>query len=142
MTTLAADKFRTWGWVSDVSRNKIPVIASDIIYKGAAVGCSASASGHARPFADGDKFMGFAIARADNSSGSAADIDVEVHQEGVVQLTVVDTDSWDDYGKAVYATDDDTFSITDSGSDTQIGVIRGWVSSTTCWVHFKAAGVY
>lgn len=141
MATLAADKFRKVAWRSDVSRNKIPVIADDCIYKGAFVGCSASASGHARPFEDGDKLMGLAFARADNTGGAAGAISVEVHGEGLALLSVTGVDSWDDYGKPVYITDDDTFSLADSGTDTVLGKVKEWVTGTSCWVHYKAAGV-
>jgi hypothetical protein len=56
MTTLAVDKARTW---EIGERNEFPVIASDIIYEGAAVGI-VLASGHARPLTSADRFAGFA----------------------------------------------------------------------------------
>lgn len=140
MATLTADKVRTYGATSEVHRNKPPVIATDIIYEGAAVG-RASAANAVRPLADGDTFFGFAINQADNSAGAEGDVRVLVHGEGVIKLDVTGVSGWDDAGKAVYATDDDTFSITDSGSDTQIGVIKEHISGTKCWVSFKAATV-
>ena len=61
MTTLAVNKPRTYG----VGRtNSLPVIASDIIYEGAAVGMVVS-TGHARPLAAGDEFVGFAERKAE-----------------------------------------------------------------------------
>jgi hypothetical protein len=70
MTTLAANKSRAF---EGGDRNEIPVIATDIIYEGAAVGV-VPASGHARPLAAGDRFAGFAEEQADNSAGGAAAI--------------------------------------------------------------------
>jgi len=75
MTTLAADTPRDYE-IGD--RNEFPVIASDIIYEGAAVGL-VDATGHAQPLTSSDQFVGFAEKKADNSSGSAADINVQGH---------------------------------------------------------------
>jgi hypothetical protein len=72
MTTLAANKPRAYELGE---RNHFPVIASDIIYEGAAVGIVA-ATGHAQPLTSADKFGGFAVAKADNSAGTAAAINV------------------------------------------------------------------
>ena len=82
MTTLAANKQRPYE-LGDY--NDIPVVASDIIYEGAAVGVVA-ASGHARPLTTADRFVGFAIAKADNSAGAAAAINVTVQMRGEIQL--------------------------------------------------------
>ena len=84
MTTLAANTPRAYELGE---RNHIPVIAADIIYEGAAVGV-VSGSGHARPLAAGDRFGGFAVAKADNSAGAAAAIYVEVVKSGEIQLSV------------------------------------------------------
>ena len=74
MTTLAVDNPR----IQEIGeRNEFPVIASDIIYEGAAVGV-VTASGHARPLTSADRFVGFAEKKVDNSSGSAAAINVRV----------------------------------------------------------------
>ena len=123
MTTLAANQTRAH---VQGDRNAFPVIASDIIYAGAAVGL-VEASGHARPLVGGDVFGGFAEAKADNSSGSAADINVRTRKRGVVQLSVsgaVITDK----GQPVYATDDNTFVFSPVGASF-IGFVSRWVSS-------------
>ena len=57
MTTLAANKPRAYE-LGD--QNDLPVIASDIIYEGAAVGI-VKATGHARPLTSTDQFGGFAL---------------------------------------------------------------------------------
>lgn len=128
MTTLAANKPRTYELNEDELFNDIPVIADDIIYDGAAVGNDTN--GRARPFADGDAFMGFAVRKADNAGGAAGAINVRVAQRGSIKLVVAGVDNVNDVDKTVYATDDDTFSLTDSGSDTPIGKVRRVVDTT------------
>jgi hypothetical protein len=134
MTTLATDTPRDYELGE---RNEIPVIASDIIYEGAAVGIVA-ASGHARPLSGGDVFGGFAEQRADNSAGSAADINVRTYESGEVKLSVsgaVITDK----SRPVYATDDNTFVFSPVGA-TFIGFVKRFVSSGVVIVAFDADG--
>ena len=133
MTTLAADAIRAY---EGGDRNDIPVIASDIIYRGAAVGI-VPASGHARPLASGDYFAGFAEAKADNSAGAAAAINTRIIHRGKVQLSVTSV-AITDIGRAVYATDDDTFSLATTG--VFIGFVHRFVSSGIAIVIFDAFG--
>lgn len=133
MATLAANKPRNYE-LGDI--NAIPVIAADIIYEGAAVGIVA-ASGHARPLTSADKFAGFAEDKADNSAGAAAAINVRVKNRGTIQLAcsgAVITD----LGKAVYATDDDTFVLTAAGG-VYVGVIRKFVSAGVVVVEYDVS---
>jgi len=132
MTTLSADKARTW---EIGERNEFPVIASDIIYEGAAVGLVA-ASGHAQPLTSSDAFVGFAEKQADNSSGSAADINVRVVKKGAVVLPVTGA-VITDVNLPVYASDDDTFSFIKT-SGVFIGFSRRFVSSGYMVVEFNA----
>lgn len=134
MTTLAADKPRTYE-IGDY--NDIPVIASDIIYEGAAVGVVA-ASGHARPLSGGDVFAGFSAVIADNSAGAAAAIKVRVKVKGQIQLSVSGA-VITDVGQPVYATDDDTFVFNPVGGSF-IGYVKRFVSSGVAIVEFDAAG--
>jgi len=121
MATLTARNPRTFelGNFSD-----LPVIAADIIYDGAAVGDNAS--GYARPLVAGDSFRGFADGSADNSAGSASDINVHVQTSGRVQLAVTSL-AITDVGKPVYASDDNTFTLT-ATSNSHIGRVVRWVS--------------
>jgi hypothetical protein len=135
MATLAADKPRIFETGHDVYPNELPLIASDIIYQGAAVGESAD-TGTFRPLVSADKFAGFAIRQADNSSGAASDVNVEVYQKGCVVLSVTGVTGITDMGKDVYATDDDTFTLTIGGS--LIGRIVRHISGTKCLVAFEA----
>lgn len=134
MTTLSANAVRIYEGGRDViEENQLPVIASDIIYAGAAVGV-VDASGHGRPLVGGDSFAGFANAKADNSSGSAAVINVDLRTKGKVQLSVsgaVITDR----GQPVYATDDDTFVFNPVGGSF-IGRVHRFVSSGVVIVEF------
>lgn len=132
MTTLSANSSRAFE-IGD--RNEIPVIASDIIYEGAAVGV-VPASGHARPLTTADKFAGFAEAKADNSSGSAADINVRTVESGKVELTVSGV-TITDKGQPVYATDDDTFQMSPVGG-VFVGFVHRFVSSGVAVVAFDA----
>jgi len=132
MTTLSDNKQRT---LVLGERNEFPVIASDIIYEGAAVGI-VDASGHAQPLTSSDRFVGFAEEKADNSDGSAADINVRVIKSGTVVLAVSGA-VITDVGQPVYASDDDTFSFIKTGG-VFIGFARRFVSSGYMEVEFNA----
>lgn len=130
MTTLAANSPRTWsvGEIEDY-----PVIASDIIYDGAAVGL-VDGTGHARPLVAGDRFVGFAIEKADNSAGAAAAITSKVRATGLVQLSVSGA-VITDVGQPVYASDDDTFTF-NPADGSFIGLMRRYVSAGVAIVEF------
>lgn len=115
-----------------------PVIASDIIYEGAAVGESSSA-GTARPLAAADNFLGFCIENVDNSAGSAAAKNVKVYAKGFAWLTVANIDNIDDLGVTVYASDDATFTTASTGN-TAIGKVVRYDSTRThkALVYFEA----
>lgn len=135
MTTLAANKPRAFELGE---RNHLPVIASDIIYEGAAVGM-VDASGHVQPLAAANRFVGFAAAKADNSAGAAAAITVELVKSGQVELTVADA-VITDIGMPVYASDDDTFTL-NPADGAFIGFVKRFVSSGVAVVEFNA-GVF
>jgi hypothetical protein len=132
MTTLAANKPRAY----ELGRgNTLPVIASDIIYEGAAVGV-VDATGHARPLTSADRFAGFAERKADNSAGAAAAINVDVIKAGEIQLAVTGA-VITDVGQPVYATDDDTFVFLPTGA-VFIGFVKRYVSAGVAVVEFDA----
>lgn len=134
MATLAANKNRP---IEGGDRNEFPVIASDIIYEGAAVGLVVG-TGHARPLAAGDKFGGFAESKADNSAGAAAAIGVRVIESGKIQLPVTGA-VITDVNQPVYATDDDTFTFVPTGA-VFIGFVHRFVSAGVVVVRFDATG--
>ncbi len=133
-TTLAANAPRAYG-LGTLTEH--PVIASDIIYEGAAAGDNGS--GYARPLVAGDEFLGFAEAKVDNSSGSAGDLDVRCIETGMIQLSVSGA-VITDIGQPVYASDDDTFTFVAVGNS-YVGDVVQWVSSGVVIVRFKAKGV-
>jgi len=129
MTTLAADARRNYE-LGDIE--EYGVIASDIIYQGAAVGDNGS--GYARPLVAGDPFLGFAEAQVDNASGAAAARNVRVRRNGRVQLSIGSL-AITDVGKPVYASDDDTFTLTQS-TNTCIGTVVRFISTGVGIVEF------
>lgn len=131
MTTLAADTPREYQ-LGDL--DQYPVIASDIIYEGSAVGDNAS--GYARPLVAGDPFRGFALEKADNSAGAAGDIVIKVRTRGSIKLAVGSL-AITDVGKDVYASDDNTFTLTKS-TNTRIGYVRRFISTGYGIVEFSA----
>jgi hypothetical protein len=132
MTTLAANKPRAFELGN---RNQFPVIASDIVYEGAAVGL-VDATGHARPLTSVDRFAGFAEFKADNSAGAAAAINVQVVESGKAQLSVTGA-VITDMGQPVYASDDDTFSFSPVGG-VFVGFVHRFVSAGVAIVAFDA----
>ena len=132
MTTLAANSPRIY---EIGERNAFPVIAADIIYEGAAVGVVTS-TGHARPLTSSDTFGGFAYRQADNSAGAAAAINVETVTEGEIKLTITGV-TITDARQPVYATDDDTFSMSPVGG-VFVGFVKRFVSTGVAIVDFDA----
>ena len=134
MVTLAANVKRNHEINQDRLLNDIPVIAADIIFEGSAVGEDAS-TGFARPLVNGDVFLGFAIAKVDNTLGAAGDKNVRVSEKGRIQLDVVGVVGVADLGDGVNATDDDTFLL---GAGTAVGKIVRFVTGTTCIVAYES----
>ena len=135
MTTLAADKPREF-LLGDMA--EYPVIASDIIYEGAAVG--ENASGYARPLAAADPFLGFAQRTVDNSAGAAGAKTVVVKRKGVIKLPISGLAITANDRPKVYASDDDTFTLT-STSNTLIGTVLQWIETGYAYVEFDANGM-
>lgn len=134
MTTLAANKPRIFelGAMNDLS-----MAASAKIYEGAAVGIN-PATGLARPLNTADRFCGFAEATADNSTGAASALRVRVYDRGEIQLPVTGA-LITDVGNPVFATDDDTFTLSPVGG-VFVGFIKRWVSAAVAVVQFDATG--
>ena len=131
MTTLAADQPRDF---YKGNFHEFPVIASDIIYKGAAVGDNGS--GYARPLQAGDPFRGFADYKVDNSTGSAGDKNVRTRTRGMIKLPITSL-AITDVGKDVFASDDNTFTLTQS-TNTRIGRVSSWISTGYGIIEFEA----
>ncbi len=105
------------------------------MYEGAAIGLT---SGYARGLVAGDAFQGFADRECDNSAGSAGGKSVKVRRSGYIKIAVTGASAVTDAGSPVYASADGTFTLT-SGSNSLIGHVEMWISSTTCIVYFEAS---
>jgi len=134
MTALATDVNRNYE-LGDI--NQVPVKSSSIIYQGAAVG--GNSSGYARPIQNGDKFFGFADEHIDNSSGLDGDKTVRVRKRGAILLDISNI-ALGDIGKSVYATDDNTFTLSNANA-VYIGQISRIDSSGVALVEFDVAAL-
>ncbi len=134
MATLTADNPRDYQ-LGDLE--EYPVIASDIIYEGAAVG--ENGSGYSRPLQAGDAFQGFCLEHVDNSAGAAGDKRVRVRAKGRAKLTISGAAITVNDRAPVYASDDNTFTLT-RGGNSFIGVVSRWESTGVAVVEFDAAG--
>jgi hypothetical protein len=133
---LSADAPRTYTDVRLVESAQ-PVQASTTIYAGGAL--SRDSGGEVGPLAASEAFAGFARKKADNSSGSAGDVNAAVYDSGEIELVVTGVGDNDDIGDVVYATDDNTFTLTASGG-VAIGRVAQIVNLSTgkCVVRFMA----
>lgn len=131
MTTLAVDTPRVY----ELGRiGEYPVVASDTLYEGSAVGL-VDATGHARPITAADRFVGFVEQQVANT-GAAAAKTVRVIESGKMQLTVSGA-VITDVGQPVYATDDNAFVFSPVGG-VFIGIVSRFVSSGVVIVGFDA----
>lgn len=131
MATQTQDNPRAFG-VGDW--NEIPVIASQVIFEGCAVGDNGA--GLARKLVAADPFLGFAKEQCDNSTGAASARNVKIVERGKITLNVTGVASADDVGQTVYASDDNAFTLTSSGNSA-IGKVARWISGTQCVVYFE-----
>lgn len=137
MATLSANDPREF---ESGDYNTVGVVASDILYEGSLIGDNGS--GYGRPLVAGDRPLGWVDGRSgkvDNSSGSAGDLDVDLLYRGKVKLSVASV-AITDVGKPVYASDDDTFVLTDTGS--LVGFVHRFVSSGVAVVAFDYSKNY
>lgn len=125
---LSAAAKRTYGIESDQSQH--PVKASAVIYEGSVVGRT---SGYARPLTAGDEFAGFAL---EPVTGTSADggVYVVVRRKGRVNIAITSV-AITDVGKVVYASDDGTFTLTQS-TNSPVGRVASWVSTGNCIMSF------
>ena len=129
MAQLTANKARQY---ARLGINEIGVAASAVIYEGSAV--SEAASGFANQLVATQDFLGFALAKVDNTGGAGGAKTVQLQSEGLIvaNLTVAQAD----LGAAVYMSDGDTFTLV-STSNTRVGTVYRIISTTQCVVRFK-----
>lgn len=111
MSKLTKDIVRTYE-LGDI--NELPVLGGEIIYQGSAVGISLE-TGHAKILEKDDKFVGFAEGHVDASNSSDGQKNIRVRKKGSVILEIAGS-SLTDIGKSVYATDDDSFTLSATNS--------------------------
>jgi len=107
------------------------------VYEGAMLGDN---SGYARGLVAGDAFLGHATEYYDNSGGSQGDHNIKRMRgryRGKVTLTGV---AVTDVGAQVYASADDTLTLT-PGSNSRVGVVDRYVTTNTAIVEFQTTEV-
>lgn len=134
MTVLTKDINRVFE-LGDI--NQLPVLGGEVIYQGATVG--GNASGYAKALEAGDSFVGFAEDNCDNSSGTDGVKTVRVHKKGSVLLEISGV-TLADLGKSVYATDDNTFTLSSLGA-VYIGQISRIEASGLALVEFSVSAL-
>lgn len=113
----------------------LPCTSNVTIYEGSAVGESSSA-GTYRALVAGDTFVGFAHEQVINpASGTKR---VKVRTKGTIRIAVTGVSAVAQNGDTVYASADGTFT-TSATSNSSIGKIENWITSTTADVYFEGA---
>lgn len=111
-----------------------PVLAAEIIYKGAPVminssGYAYSPDGTTNTPVVGDTFLGFAYEKVDNSAGAAGDLKVRIVSRGIVKMPIAGTPTQAKIGQPVFYNvvgDDATLTLTDDL--TAISVVVGFLA--------------
>jgi hypothetical protein len=130
---LSADTPRAYGSGVEPIFASLPCTSNVTIYEGSAVGQSTTA-GTYRALAAGDTFAGFAHEQVINpTSGTKR---VKVRTQGIVRIAVTGVSAVTANSEKVYASDDGTFTLT-STSNSYIGKVHQWITSTTCDVLFR-----
>jgi len=120
-------------------RRSYPVAASVHIYEGTLVFLTAAGYATDVTATGVNGFVGVAVGEADNGSGSAGDLTVEVWAEGefVLQGTGF---AQADVGSKVYAEDNFTVGVSISTASVPIGMVTEYISSTKIRVDIDAVG--
>lgn len=114
-----------------------PVLAAKHIYQGGFVGLTPS--GHAKPFEPGDVFVGVSYEERDNTNGASAALYVRTITQNFDFEHTLTSVAITDVGKAVYATADDTLSLT-GHPDAFVGKIISRTAANTCRVRARNFG--
>ena len=95
--------------------------------------------GYACLTAAGNPFLGHAFSEANNTAGSSGDLDVYVRRGPYQAQVTITSIAITDVGKAVYASDDGTLTLT-STSNSYVGRVVRYVAANTCIVEFQPVG--
>ncbi len=135
MTALTADAQRSMA--ASQGKRAYPARAAETIYKGAFVGVDPA--GYAKSFEPGDLLVGISDGYIDNSAGAAGAENVHVHTQGDLMFTLSGA-ALTDVGKLVYATDDNTISLT-GHPDGYVGkIVHYMAADSAVLVRLKAFG--
>jgi hypothetical protein len=118
-------------------RRSYPVAASVRIYEGTLVFLTATGYATDVTASGVNGFLGVAVGEANNSSGSAGDITVEVWPEGEFILEGTGF-AQSDVGSTVYAEDNYTVGVSISTASVPIGMVTEFISSTKIRVDIDA----
>lgn len=132
---LSADQPRNYARRGDEADAAAQV---DVAYAGGAL--TYDSNGDVGPLLTSENFAGFAVKQTDNSAGSAGDKTVRYLSEGLIELSVVGLNDAADLAAAVYATDDNTFTLTASGA-LQIGKVHQVTDASNTKALVKFEGV-
>jgi len=104
-----------------------------VIYEGKMLG---NVSGYARQLVAGDKFIGHSAEYYDNSAGSAGDWNIARYRGRYRLQVTLSGVAITDVGKAVYASDAETYTLT-AGNNSKVGVVDRYVTTDTAVVEFQ-----
>lgn len=131
MTTLTNDTNRVFEVNND--SNAVALAAGTKVFQGSLIG--KTATGYGRALEAGDTAMGFAKDNVDNTDGTDGEKIVEVKSMGKVSLFISGL-TIADVGKDVYASDDNTFTLTSTGNS-KVGKIIRFEKSDYAIVYFN-----
>jgi hypothetical protein len=122
----------------DDDQNELPLLAAVTVYQHALIGVvpSGGNQGHARPLAAGDIFAGLAILPASGGASNGLN-SVKIWRRGAIQVPVTGVTIANNVGTPVYASDDNTLTLTASGNSL-VGFVRRVVSSGVAIIEFDA----
>lgn len=123
MTVLAVDCPRSF---SGGEIRRLPVEAAANPYAGSAL--SYASTGYVHELVAGERFAGFARARTSTPTASG-DVAIEVQAGRFQAIMPISGVALSDVDRRVYATDDNTFTFTQSSAATLIGRVIGYESS-------------
>lgn len=130
MSNLTADTPRSYELGNE---NSLPVGADTQIYEGAAVSVG-NANSYAKPLVKSERFVGFALQQCNNKGGAAGAKNVRILGRGSVVLQVPGLTA-SDVAKEVYASGDNTFTLTKTGNS-RIGVVKRYIEDGVAVVEF------
>lgn len=138
---LSADKVRHYDPAIDPMFADLPGKVSTTFYEGGAVSDDGG-NGEVDVLTASEGFMGF-VERNTTTTSTTGEIRVKIRQKGILKnLPVTGLDANTDYGVAVYAIDNDTFTLTSSTTHVQIGKVQAYKGNSGFGdVYFEAAVV-